>query len=182
MYLHCISRGYTRSGLFLANFIFLWFPTLTIILVKLVCKACYNLYINAQICYFYCILGPLWPVTSEATVAPLPLYSSIWVWGVHVHMGRYILFQLFPFVSINKAKYTDLQVFLVKMLYFHILVIVIILYLGQNCLFSFVCVVRVIECAFVCRLCAEIWTNRGLVNLWVFIPNSFQIPITCQSY
>ena len=67
---------------------YLWFPTLTIILVKLViffilvktvCKACYNLYINAQICYFYCILGPLWPVTSEATVAPLPLYSSIWV-------------------------------------------------------------------------------------------------------
>ena len=46
------------------------------ILVKTVCKACYNLYINAQICYFYCILGPLWPVTSEATVAPLPLYSS----------------------------------------------------------------------------------------------------------
>ena len=67
---------------------FLWFSTLTIILVKLViffilvktvCKACYNLYINAQICYFYCILGSLWPVTSEATVAPLPLYSSIWV-------------------------------------------------------------------------------------------------------
>ena len=43
---------------------------------KNVCKACYNLYINAQICYFCCILGPLWPVTSEATVAPLPLYSS----------------------------------------------------------------------------------------------------------
>ena len=60
-------------------------PTLIIILVKLViffvlvktiCKACYNLYINAQICYFCCILGPLWPVTSEATVAPLPLYYS----------------------------------------------------------------------------------------------------------
>ena len=46
------------------------------VLVKTVCKACYNLYINAQICYFCCILGPLWPVTSEATVAPLPLYSS----------------------------------------------------------------------------------------------------------
>ena len=46
------------------------------ILVKTICKACYNLYINAQICYFCCILGPLWPVTSEATVAPLPLYSS----------------------------------------------------------------------------------------------------------
>ena len=45
------------------------------VLVK-TCKACYNLYINAQICYFCCILGPLWPVTSEATVAPLPLYSS----------------------------------------------------------------------------------------------------------
>ena len=66
----------------------LWFSTLTIILVKLViffilvktvCKAYYNLYINAQICYFYCILGPLWPVTSEATVASIPLYSSIWV-------------------------------------------------------------------------------------------------------
>ena len=85
LYLHCISRGYTHSGLFLDNFLFLWFSTLTIILVKLViflilvktvCKACYNLYINAQICYFCCILGPLWPVTSEATVAPLPLYSS----------------------------------------------------------------------------------------------------------
>ena len=49
------------------------------IVKKTICKACYNLYINAQICYFYCILGPLWPVTSEATVAPLPLYSSIWV-------------------------------------------------------------------------------------------------------
>ena len=77
--------GYTRSGLFLAYFIILWFSTLTIILVKLViffvlvksvCKACYNLYINAQICYFCCILGPLWLVTSEATLAPLPLYSS----------------------------------------------------------------------------------------------------------
>ena len=85
LYLCCISRSYTRSGLFLANFIFLWFPTLIIILVKLViffvlvktvCKACYNLYINAQICYFCCILGPLWPVTSGATVAPLPLYYS----------------------------------------------------------------------------------------------------------
>ena len=39
---------------------------------KTVCKASYNLYINAQICYFYCILGPLWPVTSEATVVPYP--------------------------------------------------------------------------------------------------------------
>ena len=85
LYLHCISRGYTCSSLFLAYFIVLWFSTLTIILVKLViflvlvktvCKACYNLYINAQICYFCCILGPLWPVTSEATVATLPLYSS----------------------------------------------------------------------------------------------------------
>ena len=27
------------------------------VLVKTVCKACYNLYINAQICYFCCILG-----------------------------------------------------------------------------------------------------------------------------
>ena len=61
LHLHCILRGYTHSGLFLANFIFLWFLILTIILVKLViffilvktiCKACYNLYINAQICYF----------------------------------------------------------------------------------------------------------------------------------
>ena len=58
---------------------YLWFPTLTIILVKLViffilvktvCKAYYNLYINAQMCYFYCIFRALWPVTSEATVAP----------------------------------------------------------------------------------------------------------------
>ena len=84
LHLHCISRVYTCSGLFLTNFIVLWFSTLTIILVKLViffalvktvCKACYNLYINAQICYICCILGPLWPVTSEATVAPLPLHS-----------------------------------------------------------------------------------------------------------
>ena len=88
LYLHCISRGYTRSGLFLTNFMYLWFPTLTIILVKLViffilaktiCKACYNLYINAQMCYFYCIFRALWPVTSEATVAPQPLYSTILV-------------------------------------------------------------------------------------------------------
>ena len=65
LYLYCILRSYTRSGLFLTNFIFLWFPTLIIILVKLViffvlvktvCKACYNLYINAQICYFVVIL------------------------------------------------------------------------------------------------------------------------------
>ena len=62
-----------------------------------------------------------------------------------MHMGRYILFQLFPFVSINKAKYTNLQVFLVKMLYFHILVIVITLYLGQNCLFSFVCLASMLS-------------------------------------
>ena len=103
--IYCIytvfKGGYTRSGLFLTNLIVLWFSTLTIILVKLViffvlvktvCKACYNLYINAQICYFCCILGPLWPVTSEATVAPLPLYSSNMVSGVHVHMRRYIPF------------------------------------------------------------------------------------------
>ena len=62
---------------------------------------------------------------------------------------------MIPFISINKAKYTNLLVFLLKTLYFHILVIVITLYIGQNCLFSFVCVVRVIECGFVCRLCAE---------------------------
>ena len=49
---------------------------ISLVLVKTVCKACYNLYINAQICYFYCIFRALWPVTSEATVAPLPLYSS----------------------------------------------------------------------------------------------------------
>ena len=81
LYLFCISKGYTRSSLFLTNFIILWFPTLTIILVKLViffilvktvCKACYNLYINAQMCYFYCIFRALWPVTSWATGAPLP--------------------------------------------------------------------------------------------------------------
>ena len=80
--------GHTRSGLFLTNFTFLWFPTLAIISVKLViffilaktvCNACYNLYINAQMCYFYCIFRALWPVTSEATGAPLPLYSTIWV-------------------------------------------------------------------------------------------------------
>ena len=29
-------------------------------------------------------------------------------------MGRYILFQLFPFASINKVKYTNLQVFFSK--------------------------------------------------------------------
>ena len=88
LYLFCISKGHTRSGLFLTNFMFLWFPTLTIILVKLViffilaktiCKACYSLYINAQMCYFCCIFRALWPVTSEATGAPLPSYSTIWV-------------------------------------------------------------------------------------------------------
>ena len=68
-----------------------------------------------------------------------------------MHMRRYIPFQMLPFISINKAKYTNLLVFLLKTLYFHILIIVIILYIGQNCLFSFVCVVRVIECAFGCR-------------------------------
>ena len=26
--------------------------------------------------YVIFVVGPLWPVTSEATVAPLPLYSS----------------------------------------------------------------------------------------------------------
>ena len=76
---------YTFRLIFDQFLIVLWFSTLTITLVKLVIffvlvktlfKACYNLYINAQICYFCCILGPLWPVTSEATVAPLPLYSS----------------------------------------------------------------------------------------------------------
>ena len=30
-------------------------------------------------CYFYCIFRALWPVTSEATGAPQPLYSH--------HMG-----------------------------------------------------------------------------------------------
>ena len=71
-FLFKISRGHTHSGLFLTNFIVLWFPTLTTILVKLViffilaktvCKACYNLYINAQMCYFYCIFRALWLVT-----------------------------------------------------------------------------------------------------------------------
>ena len=105
LYLHCISRGYTRSGLFLTNFTVLWFSTLTIILVKLViffvlvktvCKACYNLYINAQICYFCCILGPLWPVTSEATVAPLPLYSSnMGLRSACAHEEVYTLFKCF---------------------------------------------------------------------------------------
>ena len=112
--------GYTHSGLFLANFIILWFSTLTIILVKLViffvlvktvCKACYNIDINAQICCFCCILGPLWLVTSEATVAPYPYILQIWVSGVHVHMRRYIPFQMLDFISINKAKYTNLLVF-----------------------------------------------------------------------
>ena len=120
MYLHCISRGYTHSGLFLTNFIVLWFSTLTIILVKLViffvlvktvCKACYNLYINAQVCYFCCILGPLWPVTSEATVAPLPLYSSnMGLRSACAHEEVYTL-QMLLFISINKAKYTNLLVF-----------------------------------------------------------------------
>ena len=88
LYLCCIYMGHTRSGLFLTNFTFLWFSTLAIISVKLViffilaktvCKGCYNLYINAQMCYFYCIFRALWLVTSWATVAPLPLYSTIWV-------------------------------------------------------------------------------------------------------
>ena len=96
---------------------FLWFPTLITILVKLViffvlvktvCKACYNLYINAQICYFCCILGPLWPVTSEATVAPLPLYSSnMGLRSACAHGEVYTLSN----ASLNKAKYTNLLVF-----------------------------------------------------------------------
>ena len=65
------------------------------------------------------------------------------------------------------------------MLYFHILVIVIILYLGQNCLFSFVCPACLLSVwlsvLFVCR-CVLCWTNRGLVKLWLFyskfLPNS----------
>ena len=100
LHLHCISRVYTRSGLFLTNFIVLWFSTLTIILVKLViffvlvntiCKAYYNLYINAQICYFCCILGPLWPVTSEATVAPLPFVSNMGLRSACAHEEVYTL-------------------------------------------------------------------------------------------
>ena len=71
------------------------------------------------------------------------------------------------------------------MLYFHILVIVIILYLGQNCLFLFVCPACLLSMwlsvLFECR-CVLYWTNRGFVKLWVFIPNSFQILNTCQSY
>ena len=65
------------------------------------------------------------------------------------------------------------------MLYFHISVIVIILYLGQNCLFSFVCLACMLSVwlsvLFACR-CVLCWTNRGLVKLWVFyskfLPNS----------
>ena len=79
---------YTFRPSILTNFIFLWFPTLTIIsvklviffiLVKTVCKACYNNSINTQMCYFYCIFRALWPVTSEATGAPQPLYFTRWV-------------------------------------------------------------------------------------------------------
>ena len=112
-------KAYTHSGLFLTNFIVLWFSTLTIILVKLViffvlvktvCKTCYNLYINAQICYFCCILGPLWPVHLKPQWHPYPYILQIWVSGVHVHMRRYIPFQMLPFISINKAKYTNLLV------------------------------------------------------------------------
>ena len=88
LYLFCIYKGHKRSGLFLTNFPFLWFLTLAIILVKLVIflilvkfvyKACYNNPINTQMCYFYCIFRALWLVTSWATGAPLPLYSTIWV-------------------------------------------------------------------------------------------------------
>ena len=65
------------------------------------------------------------------------------------------------------------------MLYFHILVTVIILYLGQNCLFSFVCPACMLSVwlsvLFACR-CVLCWTKRVLVKLWVFyskfLPNS----------
>ena len=76
LYLFCIYKGHKRSGLFLTNIPFLWFLTLTIILVKLViflilvkfvCKACYNNSINTQMCYFCCISRALWLVTSWAT-------------------------------------------------------------------------------------------------------------------
>ena len=62
--------------------------------------------------------------------------------------------------------------------------ILIILYLGQNCLFSFVCPACMfavwVSVLFVCR-CVLCWTNRGLVKLWVFIPNSLQIQTNSQS-
>ena len=62
--------------------------------------------------------------------------------------------------------------------------ILITLYLGQNCLFSFVLFASMfavwVSVLFVCRyvLC---WTNRGLVKLLVFIPNSLQIQTNSQS-
>ena len=77
--LFCIYKGHKCLGLFLTNLLFLWFLTLTIILVKLViflilvkvvCKACYNNPINTQMCYFCCIFRALWLVTSWATGAP----------------------------------------------------------------------------------------------------------------
>ena len=88
LYLFCIYKGHKRLGLFLTNFPFLWFPTLAIISVKLViflklvksiCKACYNNSINTQMCYFCCIFRALWLVTSWATGAPSPFYSTRWV-------------------------------------------------------------------------------------------------------
>ena len=67
---------------------------------------------------------------------------------------------------------------------FDTLVILIILYLGQNCLFSFVLFASMfavwVSVLFVCR-CVLCWTNRGLVKLWVFIPNSLQIQTNSQS-
>ena len=67
------------------------------------------------------------------------------------------------------------------MLYFHISVTVIILYLGQNCLFSLcestACIiVSVIECAFCTNMCwdAELtgdWYDYGFIYS-KFLPNS----------
>ena len=88
LYLFCICKGHKHSGLFLTNLPFLWFPTLAIIslklviflkLVKTICKASYNNYINAQMCYFCCIFRALWLITSWATGAPPTFYSIRWV-------------------------------------------------------------------------------------------------------
>ena len=63
-----ISKGHKHSGLFCTKLQVLWFPTLFILLVKhvfslisliLVCKALQRLCINAFLCYFYGILGPV---------------------------------------------------------------------------------------------------------------------------
>ena len=73
-----------------------------------------------------------------------------------MHMRGYILFPLHYYLSLNKAFITNLQ-FYSKIGIFDILVILVTLYLGQNCLFSFVLfallICSVSECGFLFQMC-----------------------------